>query len=244
MYLKFIPTVCILSQFFMSDLLHHSNTNTLRVRKATSIDIPFLAVTSYESSLPPLNHSPWDDILEETGTSGIKFLEALLTASASAWGNVEDFRILEENNKPVAAAAVYLPNQDDYRYLNLSRFADVSKLLRWSDETITKFRLNYEETFGKEPCNIVFKPQAPWIIETVAVIPEARGRGLGKVLLKALLEEGQKQGHSHAGIMIINGNELARRTYESLGFKLYISFGAEYFDNGFPGLTKFRLRLN
>lgn len=228
----------------MSDLLQHSDSNMLRVRKATLIDIPFLALTSYEATLPPLNHSPWDDMLEGTGTSAIKFLEAVLTVSASAWGNVEDFRILEENNKPVAAAAGYLPNQDDYRYLNLSRFADVSKLLGWSDETITKFRWNYEETFGKEPRNIVFKPQAPWIIETVAVIPEARGRGLGKMLVKALLEEGRGKGHSHAGIMIINGNELARRTYESLGFKFYISFGAEYFDNGFPGLTKFRLRLN
>jgi GNAT superfamily N-acetyltransferase len=228
----------------MRDLLQHSNSNMLRVRKATSIDIPFLALTSYEASLPPLNHSAWDDMLEGTGTGAIQFLEAVLKASASAWGNVEDFRILEESNKPVAAAAVYQPNQDDYRYLNLSRLEDVGKLLGWSDETITKFRFDYETTFGKEPRHIVFQPQAPWIIETVAVIPEARGRGLGKVLLKALLEEGREQGHSHAGIMIINGNERARHTYESLGFKLYISFGAEYFDNEFPGLSKFRLRLN
>lgn len=228
----------------MSDLLQHSNTNTLRVRKATLIDIPFLALTIYESSLPPLNRSAWDDMLEGTGTSAIKFLEAVLQASASAWGNIEDFRILEENNKPVAAAAGYLPNQDDYRYLNLSRFEDVGKLLEWSNETIMKFRSVYDKTFGKEPCHIIFQPQAPWIIETVAVIPEARGRGLGKVLLKALLEEGRENGHSHAGIMVINGNERARHTYESLGFKLYISFGAEYFDNEFPGLTKFRLRLN
>jgi GNAT superfamily N-acetyltransferase len=227
----------------MSNLLQH-DSKMLKVRKATSTDIPFLAQTSYESSLPPQNHSPWDDILEGTGTSAIEFLEAVLKASASAWGNVEDFRILEEDNKPVAAAAVYQPNDSDYRYIDLSRFNNVSKLLGWSDETIALFHLNYEETFGKEPRNIVFKPQAPWIIETVAVIPEARGRGLGKALVKVLLEEGREKGHSHAGIMIINGNELARRTYESLGFKHYISFGAEYFDNGFSGLTKFRLRLN
>lgn len=56
-------------------------------------------------------------------------------------------------------------------------------------------------------------PHAPWIIENVAVLPAARGRGLGKALLKAVLEEGRSQGHSYAGIMVINGNDRARHTY-------------------------------
>jgi ribosomal protein S18 acetylase RimI-like enzyme len=90
-------------------------------------------------------------------------------------------------------------------------------------------------------------PQAPWIIETVAVLPEARGRGLGKALLRALLEEGRLQQHSHAGIMVINGNEAARHTYESIGFKPYQTFHADYFtqqfDLEFPGITKFGLCL-
>jgi len=91
-------------------------------------------------------------------------------------------------------------------------------------------------------------PQSSWIIETVAVLPEARGRGLGKVLLRALLEEGRSQQHSRAGIMVINGNDIARRTYESIGFKPYQTFHADYFieqfNLEFPGITRFGLCLN
>jgi ribosomal protein S18 acetylase RimI-like enzyme len=91
-------------------------------------------------------------------------------------------------------------------------------------------------------------PQAPWIIENVAVLPEARGRGLGKILLKALLAEGKAQQHSHAGIMVINGNNAARHLYESIGFEPYQTFHAQYFkqqfDLEFPGITKFGICLN
>jgi ribosomal protein S18 acetylase RimI-like enzyme len=91
-------------------------------------------------------------------------------------------------------------------------------------------------------------PQATWIIENVAVLLEARGRGFGKVLLRALLEEGRSQQHDFAGIMVINGNEVARHTYESIGFKPYQTFHADYFSEQFNieflGVTKFGLRLN
>jgi GNAT superfamily N-acetyltransferase len=76
------------------------------------------------------------------------------------------------------------------------------------------------------------------------VLPEARGRGLGKALLRAMLAWGRSQQHSHAGIMIINGNEAARRTYESVGFQPYQTFYADYFAGEFVGITKFRCCLN
>jgi len=80
------------------------------------------------------------------------------------------------------------------------------------------------------------------------VLPEARGRGLGKVLLRALLEEGRSQQHSRAGIMVINGKDIARRTYESIGFKPYQTFHADYFieqfNLEFSGITRFGLCLN
>jgi ribosomal protein S18 acetylase RimI-like enzyme len=78
----------------------------------------------------------------------------------------------------------------------------------------------------------------------VAVLPEARGRGFGKALLRALLEEGRSQQHAFAGIMVINGNDVVRHTYESVGFKPYQTFYADYFwdqfNIEFPGITKYR----
>ncbi|MGP1387849.1 MAG: GNAT family N-acetyltransferase [Thainema sp.] len=221
---------------------------TLTTRKATIADIAFLAQIEYEASLPPLNHCFWEDLLEGTGTTAMQFIEAELKTDASNWGNVPDFVILEEQGKPVAAAAGYAPNENDYSPLRLSRLDAIAQELGWSAETTATFRDRYLALFAGDLRPLFLTPQAPWIIENVAVLPEARGRGLGKILLKAVLDEGRSQQHSHAGIMVINGNDRARHTYESVGFKPYQTFYADYFlelfDFDFPGITKFGLCLN
>lgn len=217
----------------------------LNIRKATIADIPFITSIEYEASLPPMNRCFWEDVLQGTETGALQFIEAMLRADASNWGNVTDFLILEEQGKTVAAAAGYIPNPEDYCPLRLSCLGRIANDLNWSKEIATAFRDRYVQFWGGDCQPIFLTPQAPWIIENVAVLTEARGRGLGKVLLRALLEEGRLQQHSHAGIMVINGNDVARHTYESIGFKPYQTFHAEYFtqqfDLDFPGITKFSL---
>lgn len=221
---------------------------TLSTRKATTADIPFLAQIEYEASLPPFDHCFWEDLLDGTGTTALQFIEAELRADASNWGGVEDFLILETEGKPVAAAAGYVPSTEDYCPLRLSRLEAISQELDWSTETLTIFRDRYLALWGGDVRPFFLTPQATWIIENVAVLPEVRGQGFGKALLRALLEEGQSQQHDFAGIMVINGNDVARHTYESIGFKPYQTFHADYFSEQFniefPGVTKFGLRLN
>jgi ribosomal protein S18 acetylase RimI-like enzyme len=221
---------------------------TLTTRKAMIADIPFLARIEYEASLPPLNHCFWEEILQDTGTSALQFIEAELRAGASSWGNVTDFLIVEEQGKPVAAAAGYTPNLEDYCPLRLSHLDMIAQDLSWSEDIASGFCERYIQLWGGDLRPFFLTPQAPWVIENVAVLPEARGRGLGKALLRALLEEGRSQQHSHAGIMVINGNDAARHTYESIGFKPYQTFHAEYFAEQFnlefPGITKFGFCFN
>ena len=221
---------------------------TLHTRKAAIADIPFLTRIEYEASLPPMDHCFWEDLLENTGTTALEFIEAELRADASSWGNVEDFIVLEEGGKPMAAAAGYVPSeQEDYCPLRLSRLDAVADVLGWSQATTTLFRDRYLALWGGDLRPFFLTPQADWIIETVAVLPEGRGRGLGKRLIRALLDEGRARQHEFAGIMVINGNDAARRTYESVGFKLYQTFHGDYFSEQFgiefPGVTKFGLRL-
>ena len=149
----------------------------------------------------------------------------------------------------MAAAAGYVPSeQEDYCPLKLSRLDAIAQVLHWSPSTTQMFRDRYLGLWGGDLRPFFLTPQADWIIETVAVLPEGRGRGLGKVLIKALLDEGRSRGHEFAGIMIINGNEVARHTYESAGFKPYLTFHSGYFSEqfemDFPGITKFGMRLN
>jgi ribosomal protein S18 acetylase RimI-like enzyme len=201
----------------------------LQTRKAVITDIPFLATISYEASLPPLNHCFWEDLLEDTGTSARSFLEAMFRAEASNWGNVGDFLILEERGKPAAAAAGYTPNAENYSPLRLSLLDQIAADLHWSKERTDSFRDRYLELWGEDLRPFFLTPQSSWMIETVAVLPEVRGRGLGKALLQAMLKEGRSQRYSHVGIRVINGNDIARRTYESVGFKPYQTFYADYF---------------
>lgn len=214
----------------------------VQIRRAAIADIPFLARIMYEASLPPFNHCFWEDLLRGTDTSSLQFIEAMLKVKASNWGNVSDFLVLEWQGQSVAAAAGYVPNQSDYCPLRLSHLGQVAQVLNWSQSTATKFGDRYLEFWGGEAQPIFLTPIAPWIIENVAVLPEMRDRGLGKILLQAVLEEGRSRQHSHAGIMIINGNEVARHTYESLGFQACQTFHAEYFSQQFnvefPGVTK------
>ena len=223
-------------------------STTLNTRKATTTDIPFLARIEYEASLPPLNHCFWEDLLDGTGSTALQFIEAELRTDASNWGNVADFLILEVQGKPVAAAAGYVPGTEDYCPLRLSHLDAIAHELKWSRENLTAFHDRYMALWGGDLRPIFLTPQATWIIENVAVLPEARGRGFGKVLLRALLEKGRSQQHDFAGIMVINGNDAARHTYESIGFKPYQTFHADYFSEQFniefPGITKFGLRLN
>ncbi|MCU0566625.1 MAG: GNAT family N-acetyltransferase [Oculatellaceae cyanobacterium Prado106] len=220
---------------------------TLTTRRATIADIPFLARIEYEASLPPLDHCLWEDILQGTGTDALTFIAAKLKANASNWGNVNDFLILEAQGKPVAAAAGYLPNPDDYCPLRLSALDAIAQDLQWTSATAEMFRDRYLESWGGHCQPVFLTPQAPWIIENVAVLPEARGQGYGRALLSALLQEGRSQHHSHAGIMVINGNHAAHHLYESLGFRPYQTFHAAYFVDQFnlefPGITKFSLSL-
>jgi ribosomal protein S18 acetylase RimI-like enzyme len=171
----------------------------------------------------------------------------MLRVGAGNWGNVTDYLILEQLGKPVAAAAGYVPSTEDYRPLRLSGLDAIAQDLHWSQDIATVVRDRYEQFWGDDCCPSFLTPQAPWIIENVAVLPEVRGRGFGKILLKALLEEGRSQQYSYAGIMVINGNDVARHTYESIGFKPYQTYHAEYFSAqykfDFPGVTKFGFDL-
>jgi len=132
----------------------------LNTRRATISDIPFLAKIDYEASLPPLNHCFWEDILEDTGTGALPFLEAVFRSEASNWGNVNDFLVLEEFGKPVAAAAGYTPNSEDYCPLRLSLLDQIAADLNWTQEITTAFRDRYLQLWGGDLRPFFLTPQS------------------------------------------------------------------------------------
>ena len=57
-------------------------------------------------------------------------------------------------------------------------------------------------------------------INNLAIHPEWRQRGLGKLLLARVLEEATSLGAPHATLEVRRSNEPARRLYEGAGFEL------------------------
>jgi ribosomal protein S18 acetylase RimI-like enzyme len=215
---------------------------SLQVRRATYDDIPFLSWCNYEASSPAPGFCYWDPLLEGTNTTSMAFIEAVFRADALAFGRATDFFIVEENGVPLGGASGFVMDANDYRPLRMERFHAVADSLGWNRQMVEQFMGGYSGVWS-DPMDITIAPPAPWIIECVAVKPEARGRGVAKFLLKSILEEGAKQGHSHAGISVTIGNEPAQRVYEALGFQRYVTYWSEYFEGYFPGTIKYRMKI-
>ncbi|MDX2074857.1 MAG: GNAT family N-acetyltransferase [bacterium] len=215
------------------------------IRSATPSDIPFLAWMQYEASLPPSNFSFWDYPLMGLGIDTLPFIETVMRLNAGTWGNIHQFFILEEGNTPIAAAAGIVPDEAFAR--GPVRISDINRIgleLGWTQETIQTFRERYESQWPDPHGNFLLLPQASWIIESVAVIPEKRGRGVIKPLMNYMIEEARQAGHDFIGITVANGNDHAQRAYEKLGFQMYLSFGPAFFgQEGFAGYTKYKLAL-
>lgn len=58
------------------------------------------------------------------------------------------------------------------------------------------------------------------MIEAVAVLPEQRGRGVGRALVERALEEAVRAGKRRSALYVMEDNLPARRLYESLGFRI------------------------
>ncbi len=211
-------------------------------RRAIPTDIPFLAWCNREATSPAPEFCYWDPLLAQTKTSSQTFLEAVFQSNALAWGQVEQFFILEQAGQAIAGASAFTMSETDYRPLRLERLGVIAERLGWDTTATLAFQEMYQQVWS-DPLDSSLAPQASWIIESVAVIPKARGRGMTKKLFAALFTEGRKLGHSHVGISVTTGNEAAQRAYEAIGFQLYIRYGAEYFDHAFPGSSKYRMRL-
>jgi ribosomal protein S18 acetylase RimI-like enzyme len=214
-----------------------------QVRRATYEDIPFLSWCNYESSSPEPGFCYWDPLLEGTNTSSMAFIDALFRSDALAFGRATDFFIVEENGISISGASGFVMDSEDYRPLRLAQMNSVAERLGWSADTLGQFMAGYAGVWS-EPQDITIAPPASWIIECVAVKPEARGRGVAKTLLKAIIKEGAEHGHSHVGISVTIGNEPAQKVYEALGFQRYVTYWAEYFNDQFPGTIKYRMKLN
>lgn len=61
---------------------------------------------------------------------------------------------------------------------------------------------------------------ATGVIEAVAVLPQARGRGVGRALVTAAMAAARRAGRTRVALYVVEGNNAAVRLYASLGFRV------------------------
>jgi ribosomal protein S18 acetylase RimI-like enzyme len=142
----------------------------------------------------------------------------------------------------VCGASGFRMSETDYRPLRLERLQAVKNTLGWSEKTLNTFAERYEQVW-QDPLDVTLKPSGEWTIECVAVLPEWRGKGVGKHLLEALEKRGLEQGCRSAGISVTVGNEAAAGLYQAVGFNPYITYWASYYNGYFPGTAKYTKTL-
>ncbi|MCU0480747.1 MAG: GNAT family N-acetyltransferase [Anaerolineae bacterium] len=222
------------------------NDSAYHIRPATPADIPFLAMIQYEASLPPANFSFWDYPLMGLGIDTLAFIETVMRLNAGTWGSVSEFLVLEADGVPIAAAAGI--EADEAFARGPVRISDISRIgleLGWTPETTHIFQTRYENQWQDPQGNFLLLPQSSYIIESVAVIPNMRGKGVIQPLMRYMIDKARADGHEFVGITVANGNDHAKRAYEKLGFQMYLSFGPAFFgQEGFGGYTKYKLPLN
>ena len=171
--------------------MHHMKrglpVDEVTVRRATTDDVSFLARIDVIASTPPFDRSIWDRYLDGTGTPTVHFLEAMFIEDASNWGRVEDFIVLEIAERPVAACAVYVAHGGERGMIDTEKLPAIARRLGWTQAIADTFRNGYEKDWNGADAFLV--PQAEAIVESVGVLPEFRGMGLGDRLMRESFAE-------------------------------------------------------
>ena len=218
------------------------NPTNLTFRGATQEDLDFVAWCNYTASSPAPGFCWWDPLIEGFGIETITFVRRAVALDVLAWCRIKDFVIAEHRSMPVAGAARFAMREDDYRPLNLQQIGGLYRALEWSDSQIRQFEGKYAAVWSN-PQDETLRPSGTWTIECVAVVEEARGRGVGAALMRHIIDEARAGGLESVGISVTIGNQAAERLYQSVGFQPYVSYFSEYYYGVFPGTAKFRIRV-
>ena len=74
-------------------------------------------------------------------------------------------------------------------------------------------------TIGRVPTIAAETEAGEYYLDTLAVMPQFRGKGVGRILINALCERASSEGHERVGLIVDTDNPNAERLYTSQGFK-------------------------
>lgn len=210
------------------------------IREATAADAPFLAWVMLAAARSHRPLSFWDYGFPGPEAPRLEYIAAMAVAEPICFAHWSGFLVAEREGTPLGALSGY-----DAAEKGMGNFlAALTGLLvtrQWSPEHLQLFTARVAPVSTCMPES----PPGVWVIEWVAVVPEARGRGVAHALLEKILERGRSAGYTQSQISFLIGNTAAEMAYRRVGFvtqeeKRHPEFEAAF---GAPGIARMERQL-
>jgi translation initiation factor 4G len=189
------------------------------------------------------SHRPfgfWDLAFPGPERARIETIADMVRRDAASFLCFDGFLVAERDAVPLAALSAY-----DSKHKPIDAFRatmlEVLVAREWSPDHIG---LLAQRTAPAMSC-FPDSPEGTWVVEWVAVKPEARGKGVAHQLLLEILERGRRERYENAQISYLIGNDPARTAYERVGFETVEEIRKPDFESalGAPGIARMKLRL-
>jgi ribosomal protein S18 acetylase RimI-like enzyme len=149
----------------------------------------------------------------------LRLLCQLAEAEPPSWFHYSHFEVAEVDGTVVASASGFDRNTAD------NHVEEALRSIGWTDQQLADLNERIAPIYEIYPPD----PPGSWVIDHVAVLPEWRGHGLARVLLERVIERGRAAGATLLHLEVFDGNSSAQRLYESLGFRIEVTFGRQLF---------------
>ncbi|MDX1776544.1 MAG: GNAT family N-acetyltransferase [Desulfobulbales bacterium] len=203
------------------------------IRKGTAADSPFLARSILIAGRAHLGKGIWEEVLNTNETGCLQFLQQITVTPVPHLFHYTCSLVAEVDNIPAGSLSAYNPRIAGYQALQAA-LPDVYRRLGLSAQA--------SQGAGQRGARILAcLPEGladAWVIDSVATMPEFRGRGIAENLLRKVLDAGRNLGHSLSQVNMYIGNRPALNLYTKLGFVVKEEVRDKYFEEriGSPGM--------
>jgi len=210
------------------------NSSKIQIRPATPEDASFLAKAILIAGRAHVKRGIWEVILGGSEEECKDFLHHISITRIPHLFHYSCYLIAEEDTSgPIGSLGGYNPRISGYQALQQA----ITEVVRKLNLPALASKDSAERSSRILAC-LPKEIDGAWVIDSVATLPEHRGKGAAKNLLKMILKKGKKQGHPQAQVNMYIGNEPALNLYRKFGFEIIEENRDEYFEKniGSPGM--------
>ena len=213
---------------------------TLQVVDAQPEDARFLAWVLQTAALSHVERSTFDLFVNGDDVERQRFLELLALTPVPQWCNYRHFIIARSGDEAIGALCGYFVEDCDGPLFARTTIEAVVAM-GWDHDRLVagwnRIKTVSRVALDREP--------GAWIVESVAVVPAYRRRGVVTRLMDAILDRGRQRGATTAEISVAIGNDAAQQAYEKAGFAVVAEARDREYEATFgcPGMRLLRRRL-